>query len=177
MIISLEYWLIDPLDGTRDFLEHTGEFCICIAYIKAHKPIFGMIYAPINKAHYYTLNGQSFKLQNKVEQTLVTQPPSTPLKVVIGHHSLLNDQLKEHLKQQSDYQISRLGSALKFCQIAEGCYDYYPRFGPCSEWDTAAGSYILQGAGGSVVDAQGKALKYNIRDDLTSPIFFASAKP
>lgn len=172
-----EYWLIDPLDGTRDFLEHTGEFCICIAYIKAHTPVFGMIYAPINKTHYYTLKGQSFKLQNKVERVLITQPPSTPLKVVIGHHSFYNDQLKAHLKQQSDYQLSRLGSALKFCQIAEGNYDYYPRFGPCSEWDTAAGSYILKRAGGSVVDEKGKALKYNIRDDLTSPIFFASAKP
>ncbi|MCS5585930.1 MAG: 3'(2'),5'-bisphosphate nucleotidase CysQ [Gammaproteobacteria bacterium] len=172
-----EYWLIDPLDGTRDFLEHTGEFCICIAYIKNHIPVFGMIYAPLTKTHYYTLNNQSFKLQNEVEKILVTQTPSTPIKVVIGHHSFHNEQLKEHLKQQEDCQINRLGSALKFCQMAEGKYDYYPRFGPCSEWDTAAGVCILQGAGGSVIDEQGEALKYNTKDDLTSPIFFASAKP
>ena len=172
-----EYWLIDPLDGTRDFLEHTGEFCICIAYIKDHVPIFGMIYAPLDQIHYYTLDGQAFKRQNGVEVTLKTHAPSSPLQVVIGHHSFHNEQLTSHLSHQADYEISRLGSALKFCQIAQGHYDYYPRFGPCSEWDTAAGVCILQNAGGSVVDEHGKALKYNTKESLLSPIFFASAKP
>jgi 3'(2'), 5'-bisphosphate nucleotidase len=172
-----EYWLIDPLDGTRDFLEHTGEFCICIAYIKDHTPIFGMIYAPLTKTHYYTSDGHTFKLQNDIKQALRTHPTSTPLRVVIGHHSSHNDKLKEHLEQQTSYEVSQMGSALKFCQIAEGNYDYYPRFGPCSEWDTAAGVCILQGSGGSVVGEDGEPLKYNTRDDLTSPIFFASAKP
>ena len=171
-----EYWLIDPLDGTRDFLEHTGEFCICIAYIKDHKPIFGMIYAPLTNTHYYTLNGQTLKREDGIETALQTRAPSNPIKVVIGHHSLHNKQLINHLKQDN-YEISRLGSALKFCQIAQGRYDYYPRFGPCSEWDTAAGVCILQNAGGSVVDKNGKALKYNTKDDLLSPVFFASGKP
>ncbi|MBT3195129.1 MAG: 3'(2'),5'-bisphosphate nucleotidase CysQ [Candidatus Ruthia sp.] len=172
-----EYWLIDPLDGTRDFLEHTGEFCICIAYIKDNTPIFGMIYAPLDKTHYYTLNGQTFKRQDGIDTTLKTNMPSSPLQVVIGHHSFHNEQLTSHLNQQADYEISRLGSALKFCQIAQGRYDYYPRFGPCSEWDTAAGVCILQNAGGSVVDENGQALKYNTKDDLLSPVFFASGKP
>ncbi|MDG2353824.1 MAG: 3'(2'),5'-bisphosphate nucleotidase CysQ [Gammaproteobacteria bacterium] len=172
-----EYWLIDPLDGTRDFLEHTGEFCICIAYIKDNTPIFGMVYAPLDKIHYYTLNGQAFKRQDGVDITLKTNAPSSPLQVVIGHHSLQNEQLTIHLSQQADYEVSRLGSALKFCQIAQGRYDYYPRFGPCSEWDTAAGVCILQNAGGSVVDKNGQALKYNTKDDLLSPVFFASGKP
>ncbi|MEO1890866.1 MAG: 3'(2'),5'-bisphosphate nucleotidase CysQ [Candidatus Thioglobus sp.] len=172
-----EYWLIDPLDGTRDFLEHTGEFCICIAYIKNNTPVFGMIYAPLDKIHYYTLNGQAFKRQDGIEATLKTRAPSSPLQVVIGHHSFHNKQLTSHLSQQADYEISRLGSALKFCQIAQGRYDYYPRFGPCSEWDTAAGVCILQNAGGSVIDKNGEALKYNTKDDLLSPVFFASGKP
>ena len=74
------------------------------------------------------------------------------------------------------HNVSKLGSALKFCRIAEGMYDYYPRFGPCSEWDTAAGLCILKCAGGSVVDDNGKELRYNTKDDLTSPVFFASNK-
>ncbi len=168
------YWLIDPLDGTRDFIQHTGEFCICIAYIKHHSPIFGMIYAPLTHTHYYTLNGKTIKLQNNVEQILQTRRPSNPLKIVIGHNSSYNQQLKNHLKKQIDYQLTRLGSALKFCEIAEGNYDYYPRFGPCSEWDTAAGTAILQTAGGCVVDENGGALRYNTKDDLLSPVFFAS---
>ncbi|HAO70588.1 MAG TPA: 3'(2'),5'-bisphosphate nucleotidase [Gammaproteobacteria bacterium] len=172
-----EYWLIDPLDGTRDFLEHTGEFCICVAYIKDNTPVFGMIYAPLDQIHYYTLDGQAFKRQNDVEVTLKTHAPSSPLQVVIGHHSFHNEQLTSHLSQQADYEISRLGSALKFCQIAQGRYDYYPRFGPCSEWDTAAGVCILQNAGGSVIDKNGEVLKYNTKDDLLSPVFFASGKP
>ncbi len=172
-----EYWLIDPLDGTRDFLQHTGEFCICIAYIKDHNPVFGMIYAPLTKIHYYSKNGLAFKLENKIEQRLQARSPSSPFKIVIGHHSLHNKKLKNHLKKQKNYRLTELGSALKFCEIAQGLYDYYPQFGPCSEWDSAAGACILQAAGGSVVDENGSPLQYNTKDDLASPVFFASGKP
>ncbi len=173
-----EYWLIDPLDGTRDFLEQTGEFCICIAYIKQHKPIFGMIYAPLSKTHYYTTDAnKAFKQQENIIQPLNVHPDHHPLKIVIGHCSSHNKQLQDHLEKCSTYKVFQLGSALKFCAIAEARYDYYPRFGPCSEWDTAAGVCILQGAGGSVVNQDGQPLSYNTKDDLISPIFFASNKP
>ncbi|HIG89261.1 3'(2'),5'-bisphosphate nucleotidase CysQ [Candidatus Thioglobus sp.] len=170
-----EYWLIDPLDGTRDFLEHTGEFCICIAYIKQHTPVFGMIYAPLDKIHYYASKDDvTFRLQNGVEKILKTTTTNDPLRVLVGHHSSHNERLKEHLKGQKNYELSQMGSALKFCRIAQGDYDYYPRFGPCSEWDTAAGVCILEGAGGQVLGEDGKPLRYNTKDDLISPIFFAS---
>jgi len=170
-----EYWLIDPLDGTRDFLEHTGEFCICIAYIKQHTPIFGMIYAPLDKTHYYaSKDGDAFQLQNSVKKILKTAKTNNPLRVIVGHHSSHNERLKEHLKDQKNYELSQMGSALKFCLIAQGDYDYYPRFGPCSEWDTAAGVCILQSAGGQVLGEDNKPLRYNTKDDLLSPIFFAS---
>lgn len=172
-----EYWLIDPLDGTQDFVDDSGEFCICIAYIKNHLPVFGMIYAPFTKTHYYAQKGYpAFKLKNNKEQILQTVAAGKPLKIVVGHHSDTNKQLQAHLKQQAEYQITQIGSALKFCLIAEGLYDYYPRFGPCSEWDTAAGACILQSAGGQVLDEKGAPLRYNTKSDLTSPIFFASGK-
>ncbi len=169
-----EYWLVDPLDGTRDFLEHTGEFCICIAYIKNHQSIFGLVYAPITHTHYYGFNNTSYKQQNNTQTALNVVSAQQPLRVVAGHHSTDNEKLQQHLKQLGKYQLNYMGSALKFCKVAEGVYDYYPRFGPCSEWDTAAGACILQNAGGSVVDENGAPLKYNTKDDLLSPAFFAS---
>ena len=172
-----EYWLMDPLDGTRDFIEQTGEFCICIAYIKNNRPIFGFIYAPLSKTHYFT-NDQSsaFKLQNNTTTKLQVSPKKSPLEVVIGHHSSHNQKLHNHLDRFEQYRISHLGSALKFCKIAEGEYDYYPRFGPCSEWDTAAGVCILEAAGGQVLGEDAQPLRYNTQDSLKSPIFFASGK-
>lgn len=172
-----EYWLIDPLDGTRDFIEQTGEFCICIAYIKNNYPIFGLIYAPLSKTHYYTDDQkQAFKLHQGQTITLQTTAKKSPLEVVIGHHSSGNKELQSHLKKFRKSHINRLGSALKFCKIAEGEYDYYPRFGPCSEWDTAAGVCILEAAGGRVVGEDAKPLRYNTKDSLLSPTFFASGK-
>ncbi len=172
-----EYWLVDPLDGTRDFLDRTGEFCICIAYIKNHKSVFGMVYAPSTKTHYYTTDEQTtYKHQGQQLTQLKTQADHSPREVVIGHHSIGNPQLKQHLDSLSNHRVSKLGSAIKFCQIAEGIYDYYPRFGPCSEWDTAAGTCILRCAGGVVMDENNQELRYNTKADLTSPIFFALNK-
>ena len=173
-----EYWLIDPLDGTRDFLEETGEFCVCIAYIKNHKPIFGLIYSPVTKTHYFTDNdGNTFKQKGNKKIQLQIGKNNEALRVVVGQHSANNKNLLSHLKEKNIAYISKLGSALKFCAIAEGLYDYYPRFGPCSEWDTAAGVCILEGAGGKVLDTNNDPLRYNTKDDLTSPVFFASGKP
>ncbi|SMN13452.1 3'(2'),5'-bisphosphate nucleotidase [Bathymodiolus heckerae thiotrophic gill symbiont] len=171
-----EYWLIDPLDGTRDFIEKTGEFCICIAYIKNHQVIFGLVYAPLTHTHYYGFDNQAYQYRNNTKTRLNALVAAQPLRVVTGHYSAHNPQLQTHLKQLGKHKTSCLGSALKFCKIAEGEYDYYPRFGPCSEWDTAAGTCILQNAGGSVVDKNGNPLRYNTKDDLLSPIFFASGK-
>lgn len=169
-----EYWLIDPLDGTRDFLEHTGEFCICIAYIQDHQSIFGLVYAPLTNTHYYGFNNKSYKQHNNINSTLDVVLAQQPMRVVVGRHSTDNENLQQHLKQLGSYQLNYLGSALKFCKIAEGVYDYYPRFGPCCEWDTAAGVCILQNAGGSVIDENGQPLRYNTKENLLSPDFFAS---
>ena len=169
-----EYWLIDPLDGTRDFLDGNFDFCINIAYVKDNYPIFGLIYSPFSKAHYYRLpNETSVRRVEGVCQTLQTSKPSRWQNVVIGHYSAKNQQLQEHLSNRTDFELFLLGSALKFCSIAEGTHHYYPKFGPCSEWDTAAGVCILEGAGGKVRGLDGKPLRYNTREDTLSPAFIA----
>jgi len=170
------YWLIDPLDGTRDFLDGTREFCISIAYIVKNYPVFGLIYAPYDKIHYYRLPGQaSIKLIDDICYKLCTQKPRRWENIVIGRYSTKNKQLQQHLRSKTNFEIFRLGSALKFCSIAEGLNHYYPKFGRCSEWDTAAGVCILEGAGGKVVDFQNQPLRFNTREDSLSSTFVASA--
>ena len=170
------YWLVDPLDGTRDFLDGTSNFCINIAYVVNNYPIFGMIYAPFDKVHYYRLPEQtSIKLVDDICYKLRTQKPKRWENIVIGRYSTKNKQLQKHLRSKTNFEIFRLGSALKFCSIAEGQNHYYPKFGRCSEWDTAAGVCILEGAGGKVVDFQNQPLRYNTREDNLSSTFVASA--
>jgi len=135
-----------------------------------------MIYAPFEKIHYYRLPGQtSIKLVDDICCKLRTQKPKRWENIVIGRYSTKNKQLQKHLRSKTNFEIFRLGSALKFCSIAEGCNHYYPKFGRCSEWDTAAGVCILEGAGGKVVDFQNQPLRYNTREDNLSSTFVASA--
>ncbi len=171
-----KYWLIDPLDGTRNFIEGSKEFCINIAFIENNYPVFGLIYSPSMKAHYYRLPQQeSIKLIDNVAHKICTKKPKRWEKIVFGKYSQNNKQLQQHLRSKTNFETFRLGSALKFCFIAEGIYHYYPKFGKCSEWDTAAGVCILEGAGGKILDLQGQPLKYNTKEDTTSPKFIASA--
>ncbi len=169
-----DYWLVDPLDGTREFINQTGEFCICIAYIHNHEAIFGLVFDPIHQTHYFTTQDGAVKLHNGIQTPLHSHKTPRTLRVVIGHQSETHPQLRQHLQQQGAHQLHYLGSALKFCGIAEGIYDYYPHFGRCSEWDSAAGGCILTYAGGQVVDGAGKPLRYNTNNSLISPTFFAS---
>ncbi len=171
-----EYWLIDPLDGTRDFIDGSPDFCISIALIKNNYPTFGLIYSPFNQVHYYRLDKQaSIKVANRKSFKILTSKPKRWKKIVVGRYSINNKGLKEHLKLKTNFETFKLGSALKFCLIAEGIYHYYPKFGRCSEWDTAAGICILEGAGGSVVNLDNKALKFNLTEDIISPSFIATA--
>ena len=171
-----EYWLIDPLDGTRDFIDGSPDFCISIAFIKNNYPIFGLIYAPFNNTHYYCLPNQtSTKLIDNKHHKLTTSKPKRWEKIVVGRYSTNNKPLQNHLKSKTNFEIFKLGSALKFCLIAEGLYHYYPKFSRCSEWDTAAGVSILEGAGGKVVDFMNQPLIYNSKEDNLSPAFKATA--
>ena len=169
-----EYWLIDPLDGTRDFIDGSPDFCISIALIRNHYPDFGLIYSPFHKVHYYRLPDQSsMKMIDKMSHKISTKKPKRSEKIVVGRYSNNNKPLKNHLNSKTNFETFKLGSALKFCLIAEGVYDCYPKFGRCSEWDTAAGVYILEGAGGTVLDLNNKPLTYNLKEDTLSPAFRA----
>ena len=168
------YWLIDPLDGTQNFIDNSDEFCINIAYITDHRPVFGLIYAPVLQTYFYAHKELGAFKQTRQQKTRLTHHVNhQPLRVTIGHYSDDNQLLQQHLKQLSDYQLHRIGSALKFAYIAQGKYDYYPKFGRCSEWDTAAGVCLLECAGGQVVDLNGQQLCYNATSSLESPTFFA----
>jgi 3'(2'), 5'-bisphosphate nucleotidase len=171
-----EYWLVDPLDGTSGFINKTDDFCICISYIKDNSPILGLIYIPLTKTHYYaTLNNGSYKLQDdKITKLSVKKP--NDIKVVMGRNSYEKN-TKKHLSKVigNDYEVLLMGSAIKFCMLAEGSADYYPALGTCSEWDTAAGVCVLIEAGGFVQDCHGNSLQYNKKIDNISPPFFASA--
>ena len=136
----------------------------------------GKIYSPFNKTHYYRLeNNSSIKLFNKTTFEILTTKPKRWEKIVVGRYSTNNKGLKEHLKHKTNFETFKHGSALKFCLIAEGIYHYYPKFGRCSEWDTAAGVCILEGAGGKVIDLNNNTLKYNSTKDIISPAFRAIA--
>jgi 3'(2'), 5'-bisphosphate nucleotidase len=170
------YWLIDPLDGTREFLDKNGEFTINIALIEEHVPILGVIYAPLFDFCYFAENtrGAYKQIAQRKPQALHTcsWEKTSPIMVTSSrHHGKIP--WKDFLLHFPALNLIRCGSALKFCWIAEGFVDIYPRFSPTCEWDTAAGQCILQEAGGKVIDQQGQILRYNTKSSLHNNSFLA----
>lgn len=180
------YWLVDPLDGTREFLARTGEFTINIALIDAHRPVLGVLYLPLEQEAYVgipELLAQRYcgNLGGRwTEQELATRSlrAGQTLRVLAsGRHR--GARLDAHLawleQQWGPIARDNMGSALKFCRMAVGEGDFYPRFSPCCEWDTAAGQAVIEAAGGTVVGLDGAPLRYNVGDSLYSPSFYAIA--
>lgn len=171
------YWLVDPLDGTREFIKRNGEFTVNIALIENHVPIFGVIQQPTTGKLWYALeNGGAWcchqEHRQQRQRMQVRKPASEPYRVSISR-SFHPDNLSERLAHLGQYDTYWIGSSLKFCAVAEGTLDIYPRFGPTSEWDTGAGQIIVESAGGSVVNANGQSLRYNERDTLLNADFIA----
>lgn len=154
---SRRFWLVDPLDGTRDFVAKLDTFVVCIALIEYEKPILGVIYAPISGEMYSAEKGKG-----AIGPTgrVFTTSTRTEL-IAAGSRSTPSDRMKSFLDAFNVKQVERFGSALKFCKVAEGDFDLYPRFGPTMEWDTAAGQIIAEEAGCKVVDiSTGEPLRY-----------------
>ena len=181
-----KYWLIDPLDGTKEFINKNGEFTVNIALIKNAKPILGIIYSPFLSELYfaqkdqgaYKINcSQTIKsLENSVKILSNNKKKSDEI-IIIGSRSHSNKKFNEWInKNYKNYQILQKGSSLKFCEIANGNADLYPRFGPTSEWDIAAGHIILEEAGGFLKTFENQSIKYNSKESLINPEFLASCK-
>jgi 3'(2'), 5'-bisphosphate nucleotidase len=167
------YWLLDPLDGTKEFVSRNGEFTVNVALIDDHVPLLGVVHVPVSGTTY---TGQSsvgaFKHVNgeRTEQLHVKSPAATPLRIV-GSRSHRGDSLDKFLPKLEPYEMVACGSSLKFCLVAEGSADFYPRLGPTSEWDTAAAQAVVEAAGGAVVTTDGARLSYNTKAELLNPHF------
>ncbi len=170
-----EYWLIDPLDGTKEFISRNGEFTTNIALIKNNRPVFGIIHAPLLNETYWGLkNIGSYALYgNEAPKKIeVSDAVKVPLRVMTSrsHKSGLEE---AYLDRIGNYSSISMGSSLKLCYLASGKADIYPRFGETSEWDIAAGDAILTFAGGKIIDKGRSELSYN-KQSLLNGSFFAS---
>ncbi|MDP2560089.1 3'(2'),5'-bisphosphate nucleotidase CysQ [Psychrobium sp. 1_MG-2023] len=168
------YWLVDPLDGTKEFIKQNGEFTVNIALIENNQPTMAVVYAPaLNKTYYANSElGCFFKGESgDVEKlTLNERELNSPLKVV-GSRSHPSPELAEFIAQFEQTETVPTGSSLKFCLVAQGLADVYPRFGPTMEWDTGAGQCIAQCAGAEVSKFDRQPLDYNTKDSLLNEYF------
>lgn len=179
------YWLLDPLDGTREFLQRNGEFTVNIALIEQGTARLGVVYAPASETLYW--GGEGLGAWKKIRSKQTSSPISVrtladPCVVLTSRrHSQNETQVLQHLIHQGalkQFQDYSLGSSLKFCHIAEGKADLYLRLAPTSEWDTGAAQAILEAAGGALIALpEGTRLSYNQKPGLTNPSFVALAKP
>lgn len=169
-------WLVDPLDGTREFVKRNGEFTVNIALVADGVATFGVIQQPVSGLLWHGALGEgAFRRAGEGAEGAairVRTPATRPLRVAASrsHRDLRTQALLDALP---DSEAVACGSSLKFCRIAEGGIDLYPRFGPTSEWDTAAGQAILEAAGGAVLDPRGRPLRYNQRATLLNGDFLA----
>lgn len=169
------YWLVDPLDGTREFIKRNGEFSVNIALIDAGLPVFGVVQAPVTGVVWHgQRGGKAYRRAGGQQESIRTRvPPAAPLRVAASrsHRSGRTEQL---LARMGEIELVAQGSSLKFCRIAEGTLDVYPRLGPTSEWDTAAGQCVLEAAGGVLLAADsGEPFQYNQRPRLLNGDFVA----
>ncbi len=173
------YWLIDPLDGTKEFVKRNGEFTVNIALIEHHQPVLGIVYAPVTDVLW--LGGAS-EPARKIEagvSTLIHVKAHQTGEVwqVVGSRSHAGDSLAAWLEGLGDYELLPVGSSIKLCWVAEGKAHVYPRLGPTSEWDTAAAHAVVNAAGGEVVEYESKqTLMYNQKESLLNAFFVVQTR-
>jgi 3'(2'), 5'-bisphosphate nucleotidase len=169
------YWLVDPIDGTREFVARNGQFSVNIALIHQGTPYFAVVQEPVTGTLWHATRGELAYRRNGVHDSVLRTciPAPEPLRVVTSR-SLSSERGGQMLARMGAIETSKLGSSLKFCQLAEGTLDVYPRLGNTCEWDTAAGQCVLQAAGGNVLSlATGKPFRYNRRESLLNGEFIA----
>ena len=172
------YWLVDPLDGTKEFINKNGDFTVNIALIQNGVPILGVVHVPVTGMSYYGCTGVGAFKRDKDGQASPIRVRKLidggPVKVVASR-SHRGPLLDGYLEKLGPHETVSRGSSLKFCLVAEGSADVYPRLGPTSEWDTGAGHAVVLAAGGQVIGMDGKPLTYNSKDSLLNPHFIAYA--
>jgi 3'(2'), 5'-bisphosphate nucleotidase len=170
-------WLVDPLDGTREFVKRNGEFTVNIALIDGHEPVLGVLYGPAQQVLFAGARGcGAFSIDAHGERRSLraaARAASPPR--VLGSRSHRDTSLDDVLGRLGPHELLRVGSALKFGWLADGRGDFYLRLSPTCEWDTAAGQAIAEEAGARVVNLQGQPLRYNQRETLINPSFAAWA--
>ncbi|MFN7917481.1 MAG: 3'(2'),5'-bisphosphate nucleotidase CysQ [Vicinamibacterales bacterium] len=173
------FFLVDPLDGTKEFLKRNGEFTVNIAFVQDGAPVAGVVLAPALDALFYGVRGGPARRRTAevtTEIRVAPRPAGEPLRVVASR-SHGDDSLARWLAQAGAHTVVPVGSSLKFCRIAEGLADVYPRFGPTSQWDTAAAQAVLEIAGGVVVGVDGAPVRYGLSRPILNPHFIAAASP
>lgn len=173
------YWLVDPLDGTKEFIKKNGEFTVNIALIDDHQPVLGVVHAPVLATTWTGKLGQTAKKIDSAGEIEIGVSHLQPGEhcLVVGSRSHAGDTLQAFLDALESYKLISVGSSLKLCMVAEGRAHIYPRLGPTSEWDTAAAHAVVNAAGGEVVDADTQVpLKYNAKESLLNPFFIVRAK-
>jgi 3'(2'), 5'-bisphosphate nucleotidase len=170
------FWLIDPLDGTKEFLNGDKEFTVNLALIHDNFPVWGLVYAPALDLMYWGGMGHGAHAKQFEQVTalsMVMNRAFTGNYRIMASKSHLNKETQAWIEQWGQTELVQAGSSLKFCRIADGTADLYPRLAPTCEWDTAAAQAVLEGAGGHVFDLQGSRLKYG-KKDVLNPSFIAS---
>ena len=185
-----ECWIVDPLDGTKEFIKRNGEFTVNIALIRGYKPVFGVIYVPAKKKLYFgdVDNQKSYRATlvsgeiidpGNMNLTELSSLKSENIVRVVGSRSHMNQETLNYIEElkhshQKEVEIVSTGSSLKFCLVAEGAADVYPRFAPTMEWDTAAGQAICEGVGVTVIDQKtSEPMRYN-KNNLLNNYFLVS---
>ena len=168
------YWLVDPLDGTKEFVSRNGEFTVNIALIDHGRPVWGLVYAPVLDRLWYGGKGiGAWRVADGTHKAIQTRPHEAGQAWrVVGSRNHLSQATLDYLAPLGEVELVSMGSSLKFCIIAEGGAELYPRLAPTCEWDTAAAQAVLEGAGGSVTQLDGTALAYN-KPNILNPWFVA----
>ncbi|MGI9316268.1 MAG: 3'(2'),5'-bisphosphate nucleotidase CysQ, partial [bacterium] len=175
-------WLVDPLDGTKEFVKRNGEFTVNIALLDAGNPVMGVVHTPVKNISHFAETGKgAFRSDSGQSAEQISVRKLDPAKAVMvasrSHAGPAVEAYRNNLAQQVEkLEIASMGSSLKLCLVAEGQADIYPRLGPTSEWDTAAAHCVVKAAGGSVTRIDGTALSYN-KKNILNPWFLVGGDP
>jgi 3'(2'), 5'-bisphosphate nucleotidase len=167
------YWLVDPLDGTKEFIKRNGEFSVNIALIHQGAPVLGLVYAPVLATTYHAAKGLGAykKVDGQTSEKITSGKAQAPFRIAASR-SHPSKRMDQYLTVIGEYTIVPMGSSLKSCLVAEGKADLYPRLGLTSEWDTAACQCVVEEAGGTFIRTNGEPLRYNTKACLLNPEFF-----